>query len=111
MVYVALQVLLCPYIPENILALLHLKLRQCNHVGLVYLCINQQPLYPFCLMKRICVNTIHQQINQHKLSLKTCFELLNAEYINIERPHLKYHSLNSLQELDAYQMSKKLRIN
>ena len=95
------------YIPANILKKLHLKLKQHPDAYVIYIKINQDSLYPFCLIKREALKTFHTNIQKNKLSLKYSFDQLNAQYIEIHKPNIFYHSLNSLQELEDYQMHKK----
>lgn len=94
------------YIPPNILKQLHLKLKQNPNTQVVYIRINKDFLYPFCLIKRSCLKIIDKSLQQNKLSLKYSFDILNGTYIEIDKPEIYYHSLNSLQELAYYQSNK-----
>jgi molybdenum cofactor guanylyltransferase len=95
------------YIPPNILKKLHLKLQQHSDAHVVYIKVNQDFLYPFCLIKRSCFKIIDKNLQKNKLSLKYSFDLLNAQYIEIGNPDISYHSLNSVKELTDYQARKK----
>ena len=91
------------YIPADILAKMHQALAQVADSQVVYLQFNQQPLYPFCLMKREALAILQQQIAQQKLRLYDSFLQLHAQVIAITNCNISFHSLNSLEELQQYQ--------
>ena len=91
------------YIPVDILATMHQALAQVADSQVVYFQFNQQPLYPFCLMKREAQVVIQQQLEQQQLRLYDCFERLNAQVVTVTNSNTSFHSLNSLEELQQYQ--------
>ncbi|MBF7687316.1 molybdenum cofactor guanylyltransferase [Acinetobacter rathckeae] len=96
------------YIPPHVLTLLHQKLSQAISAQVVYLEINGEPLYPFCLMKRSSVDLIHHQLEQGQYSLKWCFSLLGVEKVMYEHDMTMFHSINSLDELQQYRQARYL---
>lgn len=90
-------------IPTRIYQYLHLALMQNSASLLAYVEINNQGLYPFCLIKRAAVKVIEQHVSQKKLSLKRCFDALNATVVKVNQPTVYFHSINSELELTQYQ--------
>lgn len=90
-------------IPSLIYQDLHLALRKNSASLVAYVEINHQALYPFCLIKRSAVKVIKQHVSQKKLSLKICFDALNATVVKVNEPTLYFHSINSELELTQYQ--------
>ena len=92
-------------IPQDILPRLHHTLEQDPHSSVVYLNINGQALYPFCLLKRNSLETLNKHLYQQQFSLKHCFNDLSPQTLDIQNAHLTYHSLNSFEEVHDYQKS------
>ena len=92
-------------IPQDILPRLHHTLEQDPHSSVVYLNINGQALYPFCLLKRSSLETLNKHLHQQQFSLKRCFNDLSPQRVDIQNAHLTYHSLNSFEEVHDYQKS------
>lgn len=90
-------------IPQDILLYLHQALEQNPLSSVAYVSINGQALYPFCLLKRSSVATLTQHLQHQQLSLRRCFAELAPQVVNIQNKNLKYHSLNSFEELQHYQ--------
>ena len=91
------------YIAPQAYGALHQALMQQPSSSVAYIVINQQPLYPFCLMKREAVQVLQQQIAREQLSLKRCFDQLNSCRVELEHRQVWLHSINSEQELSQYQ--------
>ena len=92
-------------IPQDILQRLHHTLEQHPRSSVVYLNINGQALYPFCLLKRNSLETLNKHLHQQQFSLKRCFNDLSPQRVDIQNAHLTYHSLNSFEDVHAYQKS------
>ncbi|MEG0029936.1 molybdenum cofactor guanylyltransferase [Acinetobacter sp.] len=92
-------------IPQDILPRLHHTLEQHPHSSVVYPNINGQALYPFCLLKRNSLETLNKHLHQQQFSLKRCFNDLLPQIVDIQNSRLTYHSLNSFEEVLAYQKS------
>ena len=92
-------------IPQDILQRLHHTLEQHPHSSVVYLNINGQALYPFCLLKRNSLETLNKHLHQQQFSLKRCFNNLSPQIVDIQNSRLTYHSLNSFEEVHDYQNS------
>ncbi|MCU4502394.1 NTP transferase domain-containing protein [Acinetobacter sp. WU_MDCI_Abxe161] len=94
------------YIPTQVVAKLHGALRKNKQAQAAYVSINGDALYPFCLLKRESLNTITEQIEKQRLSLKECFKLLHAQVAIFQKQNLFFHSINSLDELQQYKQIK-----
>jgi molybdopterin-guanine dinucleotide biosynthesis protein A len=92
-------------IPQDILPRLHHTLEQNPRSSVVYLNINGQVLYPFCLLKHNSLETLNKHLHQQQFSLKHCFNDLSPQTLDIQNAHLTYHSLNSFEEVHDYQKS------
>lgn len=90
------------FIPEHILPMLHQTLTQSKNALVAYVEINQQALYPFCLMKRASLPILEHNLKKQKLSLKYSFAQLYAQNVQIQNASLLFHSLNSFEELAKY---------
>lgn len=90
------------YIATGILKQLHQQLAQHPDAGVIYVMINQQPLYPFCLMQRRCQHILAEQLALQQYSLQASFSHLHAQTLATTSPY-QLHSINSAEELAQYQ--------
>jgi len=90
-------------IPQDILLQLHQALKHHPLSSVAYVAFNGQALYPFCLLKRSSLDTFNQHLECQQLSLKQCFANLCPQRVNIQNQHSTFHSLNSFEEVQAYQ--------
>lgn len=67
----------------------------------VFISINEQNLYPFCLLKRDSLATLEKHLANEQLSIRKCFDDLNPKVVKYENP-ISFHSINSEQELRLY---------
>lgn len=94
------------YIPNQVLTKLHRMLEKNPQAAAVYVSMNGDALYPFCLLKRESLAVLEQQIAVNKLSLRDCFKLLHAQTVAFQKQSLFCHSINSLDELQQYRQMK-----
>lgn len=96
------------YIPPNVVSILHEKLKQSASAQVVYIEVNYDPLYPFCVMKRESLAVLTQQLKLGQYSLKQCFKHLGAEKIVFKHEMSMFHSINSIDELQQYRQARDL---
>lgn len=96
------------YIAADILLALHQQLAQHPTAAVAYVAINQQPLYPLCLMQRRCQSVLAEQLALQQYSLKASFARLNAQVLDTDSPY-HLHSINSLEELALYQRERRAK--
>ena len=89
-------------IPDDVLQKLHAALAKQPLAQVAYVEINQQALYPFCLIKRSAYAAMCTQIEQQQYSLQQCFAQLNAQVVAFESQRWHFHSINSFDELQQY---------
>lgn len=94
------------YIPTQVLTRLHQSLERVPQAQVVYVTINGDALYPFCLLKRDSLPVLEQAIAENKLSLRHCFQQLEAQTVAFQKHSLFCHSINSLDELQQYKQMK-----
>ena len=94
------------YIPNQVLTKLHRMLEKNPQAAAVYISMNGDALYPFCLLKRESLAVLEQQIAESKLSLRDCFKLLHTQTVAFQKQSLFCHSINSLDELQQYRQMK-----
>lgn len=94
------------YIPPDVLPRLHQRLARQPQADVAYVMMNGQALYPFCLMKRSSLPTLHAHLAQHQRSLKHCFVEMHAQVAKFKNRALFFHSINSLDELQQYRQLK-----
>ena len=94
------------YIPNQVLTKLHRMLEKNPQAAAVYVSMNGDALYPFCLLKRESLAVLEQQIAVNKLSLRDCFKQLHAQTVTFQKQSLFCHSINSLDELQQYRQMK-----
>ena len=94
------------YIPNQVLAKLHRALHKTPQAQVAYVTINGDGLYPFCLLKRDSLSVLEQAITENKLSLRPCFQQLEAQTVAFQKQSLFCHSINSLDELQQYKQMK-----
>ncbi|MDH0030186.1 MULTISPECIES: NTP transferase domain-containing protein [unclassified Acinetobacter] len=97
------------YIPAQVLSRLHRTLQKNPQASAVYVTINGDALYPFCLLKRASLAVLEQQIAANRLSLRDCFKQLHAQTVAFQKQSLFCHSINSMDELQQYQQMKAFR--
>ncbi|ESK41279.1 hypothetical protein P256_00269 [Acinetobacter nectaris CIP 110549] len=90
------------YIPSDVFISLHERLKQSEFAEVVYVELNSDPLYPFCLMKRSSLAVVSEQLVLGEYSLKECFKRLNAEKVTFQHERTIFHSINSIDELQQY---------
>lgn len=94
------------YIPNQVLTKLHRMLEKNPQAAAVYVSMNGDALYPFCLLKRESLAVLEQQIAVNKLSLRDCFKQLHVQTVAFQKQSLFCHSINSLDELQQYRQMK-----
>ncbi|RTE46697.1 molybdenum cofactor guanylyltransferase [Acinetobacter junii] len=94
------------YIPNQVLAKLHRALEKNPQASVVYVNINGDALYPFCLLKRASLSILEHQLAANKLSLRETFRQLHAQHVVFQKQSLFCHSINSLDELQQYKQMK-----
>lgn len=90
------------YIAADLLSQLHQLLQQQPHASVAYVVINQQALYPLCLMRRRSQSILAQQLELQQYSIRASFAQLHAQALELASPY-HLHSINSLEELAAHQ--------
>lgn len=91
------------YIATDLLTLLHQRLVQYPAAEVVYVVINQQAVYPLCLMQRRSQSTLAKQLELHQYSIQASFAQLHVQSLEIESPY-RLHSINSFEELAEHRL-------
>ena len=94
------------YIPSKVILKLHQALARNRLAEVAYVEINDQALYPFCLLKRSSLSTLRFYLEQGQRSLKHCFADLHAQVAHFHNHALFFHSINSMDELQQHQQLK-----
>lgn len=94
------------YIPSKVVLKLHQALARNCLAEVAYVEINEQALYPFCLVKRSSLATLTMHLEQKQRSLKHCFVDLHAQVAPFNNHALFFHSINSMDELQQHQQLK-----
>ncbi|ENU91268.1 MULTISPECIES: NTP transferase domain-containing protein [Acinetobacter] len=89
------------FIPSDILLKMHQALSEAENSQAVFLSINEQNLYPFCLLKRESLVTLEKHLADNQLSIRKCLDDLNTRLVKYENP-ISFHSINSQRELNEY---------
>ena len=91
------------YIPNHLLARLHVALERNVNAQAAYAVLNQQALYPLCLLKRDSLAVLTEQLRLGHLSVKQSLQALNAQAVYFQKRSVFVHSINSFEELQQYQ--------
>lgn len=67
-----------------------------------YAMINQQPVYPLCLLHRRTAQLIEQYLHEDQRSLRGFFKILGACPVDFNLPHIPVHSVNAWSELSVH---------
>lgn len=89
------------FIPSGVLSKMHQALAEAKNSQAVFLSVNEQNLYPFCLLKRESVATIEKHLANDQLSIRKCLDDLNSQIVKYET-YMSFHSINSERELNQY---------
>lgn len=89
------------FIPKDVLSKMHQALLEAENSQAVFISINEQNLYPFCLLKRDSLATLEKHLANEQLSIRKCFDDLKPQVVKYENP-ISFHSINSEQELRLY---------
>lgn len=91
------------YIPNHLLARLHLALERNPKAQAAYALLNQQALYPLCLLKRDSLAVLTEQLRLGQLSVRDSLQALHAQAVHFQKRSVFVHSINSFEELQQYQ--------
>lgn len=91
------------YIPNHLLARLHLALARNPKAQAAYAVVNQQALYPLCLLKRESLAVLTEQLRLGHFSVRHSLQALHAQAVHFQKRSVFMHSINSLEELQQYQ--------
>ncbi|GAA5587967.1 molybdenum cofactor guanylyltransferase [Acinetobacter calcoaceticus] len=89
------------FIPAGVLSKMHQTLSEAENSQAVFISINEQNLYPFCLLKRESLATIEKHLADNQLSIRKCLDDLKPQIVKYENP-ISFHSINSERELKQY---------
>lgn len=89
------------FIPSDVLTKMHQALQDIENAQAVFVSINAQNLYPFCLLKKESLPVLEKHLENNQLSIRKCLDELNAQVINCQHS-FSFHSINSEQELAQY---------
>jgi len=89
------------FIPTDVLSKMHQTLLEAENSQAVFISLNEQNLYPFCLLKRDSLATLEKHLANEQLSIRKCFDDLKPQVVKYESP-ISFHSINSEQELRLY---------
>lgn len=93
------------WIPTHLVEQLLVPLIENPQAKVSYATINEDALYPLCLMHRSAEPVLQEHLDLQQLSLHRCFRALGAGFVNFSNPQSSMHSINSIAEMEIYRQS------